>query len=241
MKEFSLLDILRIVLKKIWLVLGVAIVFFAAALLYCKLVATPLYSASSSIIISNGALDHTTTNINKIQSADLATSLALTQPITDILNTKGMYTTVADNTNLGYSADQLKGMFSLSFRKDSIIIDVKITSANPEHSIALANAFVRLAPDYLVTKVPSAQLTINEEAQAAAQVAPRTMLTCIAAFLLGAVLVIAILMIFNALDQTIKGEESIVANYNIPVLGMVPDFDNYQKSTKGGQKNAQAQ
>ncbi len=233
MKDFSLLDILRIVLKKLWLVVGVAVVFMAAALLYCNLLAVPMYSASSSIIISNGALEHTP-NTNKIQSADLATSLALTQPITDILDTKGMYTAVADKSVYPYTADQLKGMFNLSFREDSIIIDVKITTTDPQHSVNLANTFVHLAPDYLSSKLPSAQLTINEEAEKAVQVSPRTTLTAIAAFMVGAILVTVILVVYNSLDQTIKGEESITANYSVPVLGMVPDFDNYQKVTKGG-------
>ncbi len=233
MKEFSLLDILRIVLKKIWLVLAVAVIFMTAALLYCNLLAVPMYSANSSIIISNGALEHTT-NTNKIQSADLATSLALTQPITDILDTKGMYTAVAEKTIYNYTADQLKGMFDLSFREDSIIIDVKITTTDPQHSVQLANTFVHLAPDYLSAKLPSAQLTINEEAERAVQVSPQTTLTAIGAFLLGAILIIVVLVIYNSLDQTIKGEESITSNYNVPILGMVPDFDNYQKVTKGG-------
>ena len=237
MKEFSLLDILRIILRKIWLVLGVAVVFLAGALLYCNLLAVPMYSASSSIIISNGALEHTP-NTNKIQSADLATSLALTQPITDILDTKGMYTAVAERSVYNYTPEQLKNMFSLSYREDSIIIDVKITTKDPQQSVHLANTFVRIAPEYLTQKLPSAQLTINEEAEKATQVSPRTILTAIAAFLAGAFLVSAILVIYSALDQTIKGEESITANYSVPILGMVPDFDNYQRGSKGGNIDA---
>ena len=45
-----------------------------------------------------------------------------------------------------------------------------------------------------------------------------------AAVILGAVLVFAIAIIITVMDKTIKGENDFTANYDIPILGNIPNF-----------------
>ena len=40
----------------------------------------------------------------------------------------------------------------------------------------------------------------------------------------GAVLVFAVAIIITVMDKTIKGEKNFVANYDIPILGNIPNF-----------------
>ena len=43
--------------------------------------------------------------------------------------------------------------------------------------------------------------------------------------LIVAVLVSAVIILIAVLDQKIRGEEDFVANYDVPILGIIPMFD----------------
>ena len=65
------------------------------------------------------------------------------------------------------------------------------------------------------------------------QVSPKTMITVALAAILGAAIVAFFVIYIELSDRTINGEEDIRANYDIPILGNVPDF---QSTIKGGKK-----
>lgn len=240
MGEYSVVDMLRIVLKRIWLVIIVGVLCASVAFIYCSMIATPTYQARACIIGSNGnvAADmdmqvSSSAADTSIKSNDLAASLSLTD--TYVIMLKKMPTEsqlFIDRITEAGLADYYnkKSTVSISANKDTLVIDITVVSTDREVAKQIANIYAECSSDFIADYNIGMIKTLSK-ARNAVQVSPRTILTTALSCLLG-VAATAVIIIYLALsDRTINGEDDIKVNYDIPVLGVVPDF---QSMTKGG-------
>ena len=236
MGDLMLIDIAKMIWKKIWLVLGTIALCASIALVYCKFFATPVYSAQASLVASS--TDTVFQNDSSgISPSTVSTSMLLINTYVGALNSPGIYQMVLDETGLQYSRNELMKMMTVTNREDTLFIDISIKCANSEHAKIIASEFAELAPQYLKSIIPQASAVVVESADSVSIVSPKTNIDVAVAILLGATFIIVLLIILEMLDQTIKGEEDFVQHYDVPVLGTVPDFENFKKA-KGGNKNA---
>lgn len=68
MNNISLISLLKLALKHIYALLLAGVIFAAAAFSYCKFMAVPKYSATGSILVTNGSI------INNSQSSATAST-----------------------------------------------------------------------------------------------------------------------------------------------------------------------
>lgn len=240
MNEFTIASLLGILRKCAWYMVIVAVVMAILAYVFCAFIATPTYQSTVSFVATNkGFGGETTTTLtgdasDKITSADVAASLAMLNTYVGILQTGEMYEKLEAQLDLPYTARQLSGMVLVQSRSEqSLFIDVQVTSPNPVHSVQIANAFLDLGDDYVVECLPNAYMKAVERSKGAIQNYPNTMLTMLLAVFLGVVAVYGIAVLITAMDKTIKGEEDFTANYDIPLLGNIPNF----KAAAKGEKN----
>lgn len=236
MGDLMLIDIAKMIWKKIWLVLGTIALCASIALVYCKFFATPVYSTKSSLVASStdSVFQNNPTGIT---TGTVSTSLTLINTYVGALKSPQIYEMVLEETGLPYTRNQLMHMISVTNREDTLFIDINIKCSNSEHAKIIVNKFAELAPQYLKSIIPQASAMIVESSDSVAIVSPKTKVDVAAAAFLGAAFIIVLIIILEMMDQTIKGEEDFVQHYDVPVLGVVPDFENFKKA-KGGHKNA---
>ncbi|MBR2043805.1 MAG: hypothetical protein IJ946_05650 [Clostridia bacterium] len=226
MNEISLSSIVSIILHRIWLVVIVAVLCAAIAFSYCSFIATPVYSARTSILITNGGLITEGYN-DSIQTNDLSASIYLVDTCVDILKSYGIYQDLSEAIGGKYTFQQLKGGFSINKRNDeNLFIDITFKSTDPEEAKLIANAFTQLCPTYMSGKLPPVTVEVMDEAYGTSQVYPNTFSSIVIFGFLGALVTCVLLVLLASLDQTIKSEEDFMESFDIPVLGAVPDFDN---------------
>ena len=230
MNELTLSSLLGILKKCLVYMIIVSVLCAIGAYCYCKFIATPTYQTKISFLGANSSGFATTTGDEDddiaIGSADIAASRALILTYVDIFETNDFYKVVKENCGLDYSAKAIKGMVSISQRtENSLFIDVTVTSANPKHAIKIAETIFDIGDDYLSGMLPMAYVKAVEDTDSTAtQNYPVTSTTMMAAIVLGAVLVFAVAIVITVMDKTIKGEKDFVANYDIPILGNIPNF-----------------
>jgi len=236
MRELTLLDIAKIIWKKIWLVIGTIALCASITLVFCKFFATPIYSTNVSLVASSAdsVFENGTSNIS---TSTIYTSLTLINTYVGALNAPNIYDMVLEETGLQYTRGQLKNMIVVKNREDTLFIDINVTGTSSENVKIIANKFAELSPQYLKSIIPQASAVVVESADSVFVVSPKTNVYVAISMFLGAAFIILLIMILEMMDQTIKGEEDFVQHYDVPVLGTVPDFENFKK-TKGGQKNA---
>ncbi|MDD4700570.1 MAG: Wzz/FepE/Etk N-terminal domain-containing protein [Oscillospiraceae bacterium] len=235
MRDLMLIDIAKMIWKKIWLVLGTIALCASIALVYCMFFATPVYSTKTSLVASS--TDTVFNNNESITTGTVSVSMTLINTYVGALKSPQIYEMVLDETGLQYSRNQLMNMITVKNREGTLFIDISVVCTNSEHAKIIANKFAELAPQYLKSIIPKASAIVVESADSVSIISPRTNINVAVAGILGAAFIIILIIILEMLDQTIKGEEDFVQHYDVPVLGTVPDFENFKKA-KGGRKNA---
>lgn len=235
MNELSALDILRILLRKFWLITIVSLVCGVITFVYSMFLVTPVYSATSSIFVSNGGVVENPSQTGKVSSSDLSASSYIKETCKDLLTTKNMLSLVAEECGLEYSYSDLKGMISLKSRSDdSLLLDITIKGTNKEDLITIANTFADCSQVFIKDALPLAYVAPVEYSSSVIKVSPRTIFSTLVALVVGAFLVIVPVLFVAFNDSVIKGEDGIRSKYDISVLGVVPDFNS---SSKGGYNN----
>lgn len=244
MNELNLAYLLKLFLHRLYIIIITAVVFAASAFGYCKFIATPTYSATSQIIVSNGSLlvdsndafaGEELYDIPDITTQDIQASIYLAEKFVSFLETQDIYRQLESVFDGKYTSSQLQSAISVSLKKENdIFINISAKSASMQEAVKIANTFASIAPDYLKSIVPGAQVQVTITAQSAGKVYPKTVNATMVAFLAGAIMVYAIILIVDMNDKTIKGDIDFTDNYNIPLLGIVPDFENNANTLLGG-------
>lgn len=234
MNEISIMYLLKLAWHRIWALILATAVFAGAAFAYCEFLATPRYTATAKVIVTNGSIitnaiqsDGTIKGSSSVSGTDISASLNLANTVKDILITSDIFKQLSESVNNKYTYRQLRSMANVSRGgDDTLIVNVSFTASNSKEAIGLVNSFVALAPDYITKYIPNSVAMVADTADSAAEVFPRTIITTAAAGLVGAVLAFAIVFIIDSMDHAIDGEEDFTNRYDVPLLGTVPDFEN---------------
>ena len=242
MNNFSLVFLVKTLIKYMYFIIISALIFAIAAFCYCRFVAVPRYSARGSVLLTNGAIiasDYTTPTDSKygtVTGSDINASILLKATVIDILKTTDIYKAMSEKMDGKYSYGQLQSLCSISSRsEDSLFIDIGFTAGTSEEAINLVNTFLTLVPDYIADFIPNSNSAVTTTANSAAMIYPRTFNTTFIAMFFGAVLAFLIVYIFSIFNSTINYEDDITDHYEIPLIGSVPDFST--ASNKGYYRN----
>lgn len=234
MKDISLMYLLNLAWRRI-IVLAIAFVVFAAvAFGYCEFVATPSYSAKSSILLTNGGslINSTTEDTESIVNNDIVASINMMDTYIDFLKEPTIYRQLSNIMKAKlpqktYKWNTLREMASIEMRNDrSLFIDITFKASDPDEAVMLANSFAALTPEYFSDTFAYATVDVTSEAETAVQTYPRTATFTLLAGIVGAVLGFGAVLLIDSMDQAISGEEGYTSRFDIPLLGSVPYFES---------------
>ena len=247
--NISLIGLLKLALRYIYILIAVALVAAIVAFSYCNFIAVPRYSSTGSIVVTNGAIINNSSSqstSNKVSTSDIAASLQISNTIIDILNTNDIYKELASDLGNKYTYTDLMGRATVKRRsEDTLFIDASFTADTPEESQQLVNSFLKLVPDYILKFIPNSTAAVTTTADKAVKIYPRTSKTVFVSALAGVLLSYAVIYLISIFNTTIKNEDDVKSNYDLTVLGNIPDFSSaafnkrnkYYAYSKGGNAN----
>ncbi|MBO4693003.1 MAG: hypothetical protein J5659_01225 [Clostridia bacterium] len=241
MQEISIFVLFKIALRRAWALILAFVIAAAAAFCYCEFVATPVYGANASIIVTNGAVvnsEETSSANNKVLGSDIQASLMLVDSVVDMLKTPDIYKYLARKLGSEYDYKALKACTTIARRgEDTLFIDISYKDNDPQRAIKVTNVFASAACDYVAEFINRTDPKIVSSADRANLVAPRTIKSTLLYGFGAAFILYLIFVFFELFNNKIKGEEDFTSRYNIPLLGSIPDFDEARKASaykKGG-------
>lgn len=247
--NISLIGLLKLALRYIYILIAVALVAAIVAFSYCNFIAVPRYSSTGSIVVTNGAIINNSSSqstSNKVSTSDIAASLQISNTIIDILNTNDIYKELTSDLGNKYTYTDLMGRATVKRRsEDTLFIDATFTADTPEEAQALVNGFLKLVPDYILKFIPNSTAAVTTTADKAVKIYPRTSKTVFVSALAGVLLSYAVIYLISIFNTTIKNEDDVKSNYDLTVLGNIPDFSSaafnkrnkYYAYSKGGNAN----
>lgn len=231
MGDVSLIYFLQLAWKRLWVLILFMLVFAAAAFSYCKFLATPRYTASSSILVTNGAIvtqyETGPNQTDSISSTDISASLSLANTVIDILKTPDIYLELSEDLDGKYTYSELKNFIRVERRNNNtLFVDITVTLTDGKEAELIANKFAEASCKYVTKFIPYAKANVASTALSHALIFPKTTTITAIAGMFGVLLAFVIVFIADSLNQSIRGEDDFIARYNIPLLGSVPDFEN---------------
>ncbi|MBQ8203240.1 MAG: hypothetical protein IJZ75_03055 [Clostridia bacterium] len=240
MKELSIIYLLQLAWKRLWALILAAVVCGAGVFCYCQFMAQPKYSATASVMVTNGAIIENNVGYEKVQATDISASLSLTTTVVDILETPDIYKELSSELNNSYTYRELMAMTTVERKGDeTLMINVSVVSTSPEEAVNIVNAYVKSVPDYITGFVPYSHVKVSAEAFNANKIYPRTAQVSVLAAILGAAAVYLVFFTAERLNRAVDSENDFVTEFKIPLLGTVPDFEGGGNETyysKGGSR-----
>lgn len=239
--EFDLMQMVRFLLKKLWIVLIVTVVFAMAGYLVSQATTVPQYKSDSRIYVYQKPTenDETTVDYNGIVIASqlandcevLVTGVNVTQ---EVVNRLGL------NVSPSYISDRI----TVSSENNTRIIQIEYTDTDPQRAATILNTVLDVATVQIQEIVNADVVSVVYEARVPTSPMPTTVTRdTILAAAIGALLCIGVLVVIFLMDDTIHNEDDVdryLALSTLSVVPICPDLGPVSKSAdaKRGKKFA---
>ncbi|ERM91305.1 YveK family protein [Caldanaerobacter subterraneus] len=223
-EELDLREVFLILRKRIKIILLITVLAMLVSGLISYYVLSPVYKASTSLIISR--TQNITIN-NQIQLQDIQTSRMLAATYSEIVKSRRVLQPVVTKLNLPMSVEDLKGKIDVTSKDNTEIIEISVRDNNPERAAEIANAIASSFMDNIVKimKIDNVQV-IDRAVPPTSKVSPKTSLNVVIAGVLGLMISIFLVFLLEYMDRTVKTPDDIKKYLNLPVLGIIPEVKN---------------
>ena len=220
----DLLQILKMVINKLWLVLLVGIICAGIGFGYATYYIKPTYSSTVLLFANNSSLNVGSTTF-KISAADLQASQGLVRTYSEILKTRTTLEQIIEKADVDYSCAQLSGMISAGDVNETEIMGITVTCEDPYIATKIANCIATVLPARVSEIIDGATMEIVDTAVPNLQkVAPSVTKYTMMGFIIGVLLVVGIIAVISILDDTIYDDNYVIETYNYPILAKVPNL-----------------
>lgn len=227
--EIDLSRLFRALLKKAWLIGAVAVVCAVLTLIYTVVFVSPKYQSGAMFYVNNTGLGVDIDSI--ISASDISASKDLVNSYIVILNTRETLNDVIDYAGVDRTYSEVKAMISAQAVDDTEIFRVVVTCEDPEEAEKIADAIAYILPKRITSIIDGTSTKVVESAVLPSGASsPSYTKNTMLGFVLGLVIMAAVIVVLELLDVTIREEEDITQNCKHPILASVPDMSNGNKN-----------
>ena len=234
-REINLQEIIYAILNRIWLVILAAVVCGAAMNIYTAKFITPMYRSSVTLYVNNSTkfIDGETEieKVDRIASADLATSERLVTTYVTILESNTVLSQVSDKvyeeTGVRISSGAIRGAMSAGAVNETEVFRVAISHPDPKMAAVIANAIAKVAEEGALASIVEGSSTkvVDWATVPGAPYYPSVMRNTILGIAGGILLAIAFIVLTVLMDVRVRSEEDLARLSDAPVLGVIPNFE----------------
>ncbi|MBR3960652.1 MAG: polysaccharide biosynthesis tyrosine autokinase [Clostridia bacterium] len=220
------------ILRKFWAVVLAAVIGAGAAFLGTFYFITPKYRSSALFYVNGNSL-----SVGSISLSDLSAAKDLVKSYIVILKSRETLNSVIDYAGIDYSYAELSGMISAASVNDTEIFQVYVTSDDPHEAEKIANAVAYILPKRIESIIDGATAKIVDYAVVpSAPFSPNHTKNTLIGLLAGAALALAIIVIQDIIDITIRTSDDLSNVTTLPVLAAIPDMNTVNTSHKKKRK-----
>lgn len=237
-QDYETIDLLELLymLQRRWLLLVLSTVVAAGiGFGVSRFWMTPMYQASALMIVNTR--QDTTANVTSDQ-INSAKNLVSTYSI--IVKSNDIMQNVVTTLGLNCTAGELAKRISVNAVDSTQVMQVSITSDDPEWARRVIEQVTLIAPDVIVDKVEAGSVKVISPANVGSSpISPNVGRNTAIAGMLGLVLCAGIIILAGMLDNKVRSEEDVRKYLDITVLGVIPTYTEGEKD-KGGKKDGKA-
>lgn len=214
--EIDLFDLMHYILRRIKYLITAALVGALLAGAYAFVFATPMYESTAQLYVVNS-------KDSALDLSDLQIGTYLTSDYELVFNTWEVNQQVKNNLGLSYTIDELRNMVSVTNPSDTRALFITVTSDDPAEATIMANEYSEVAKQYIYdTMLSDMPTTLSVALEPDKPVRPRRLMITFVGALLGALAVLAAMVIFYLRDDKIKTPEDLHKYTGAMPLTVIP-------------------
>jgi capsular polysaccharide biosynthesis protein len=234
MIEIDIGKLLKALLKRIWIIILVTLLFLAGGYEYTTRYVHPVYTAWTTLYIQN-----TSNYEGNISSGDLTSSSSLASTVSILLKSTNIMGKVAESLDDGYTSQELAQMFETSVTTNTGVLSISVQNRNPDEAQRIANAIADIAPAELMKFISGGSVKLLDRATLPYYpTSPNIIKNTVLAAAVGFVLSCAALILIELFDTRIKSENDLKQIADIYIIGIIPNVPQKKvtEEKSGGKK-----
>ena len=229
-QEIDLIELAKKLIKHLPLMILLAILVGGGSFALSKFVITPKYYSNATMIVSSSKQNSDPNNPQAaVELGQIQANKALISTYSEIVKSKGIADRVIANLGLDMDYEEFSEKVSIEPVKDTQIISVKVVDTIPERAQDIANETANIFKQSIgdIMNVDNVQI-LDGATLPEAPSSPKVMKNTAIGAILGFILAVAIAMIKELSDTRIKTSEDVTTEFDIPVLGLIPDRKKFK-------------
>ena len=237
--EITIKGLIDIFLPKLWLIVLLGVVFAGAFGVYSKFLKDDTYTSTAKFIMVKVPTKYNeeVTNVAQntgINANEISAMQSLIQMAEQVMKTDDFLMTVKeelvkrDSDYSELTVGNLRSMLSISLDGEGTVFDLKCVSLSSKLSFDITEIVFSTLPDVIKEVFSSYAIMITDiqTPREAEHANPKNATrNAVIGFMAGALLAMVVVFIVSKLDIAIRNREKIEANFNIPVIGVIPYYD----------------
>ena len=226
--EIDLVQVFEIIRSKLWLFIIICMITTTAGFCFTKFMLKEEFTATAKMIIVQKS-DSSSTQQNYTYS-DQQLSQKLASTYSQIIMSEAISDPVIGNLDLfekyNIDADAYSNIVKVSSANNTEVIDIDVTTNDPELSAKIANEIVTVFEDKIYDIMQIENVTTLTDAKVPNKKSgPSNTKGALIGTLIGMLIcgLITVLSLFN--DTKVKTEEEVKKIFTYPIIGTIPDFE----------------
>lgn len=228
--EIDLVELFYALKKHVLVILAALIAGAVIVGAYTKLLVTPIYSSTSTMLIL-------TKETTLASLADLQIGSQLTSDYSVLITSRPVLQDVIDNLGLDMEYDELEENISINNPADTRILEITVNDSDPEMAKSIVDELSTVASEFIGDQMEVVPPKIIEEGEVPTEkTSPSTVKNVLIGALAGFVIAAGIVVVMTVMDDTIKTEDDIERYLGLPTLASVPDRKDYLSGKANSEK-----
>lgn len=235
-REIDLLDLFHWRKKRFRLLLAACVISALAGALFTLLFVDVEYKASTRIYVLNRSSDAI------IMASDYSVANYLVSDYTVLITGENVTNEVIEQLGLKMSASQLAKQISVSAIDSTRILQIEVVDTDPKRAADIANCTREISSRQIkeIMDVDAVNL-VYEASVPQERSGPNLGKNTVLATFVGFVLTLGVMLIFYAVDDSLRTEEDVERFLGLRVLGVIPESSAMGRWFDEGDNAASAQ
>ena len=219
--EINVFATLKVLWKRKFSIILVALVFAIAAFGYSAFLAKKEYQSTSRIyVVSRQNLDN-----NALTNSDLQAGSYLVKDYREIILSQNVLSQAIEELKLDMTPAELSKKINVSVPTDTRILSITAKDGDPKEAARIANGLRNVAAEKITSVTKVSDVTTLDEAEVPqSPSSPNIKRNVLLGFVAGAGLMVVLLVVVEVLDDRVKKPEDVEELMGLPLLGVVPDI-----------------
>lgn len=235
MEEIDLKRLAKTAYTMKWYIAVIVIISIIVGIVYSFAYNKPKYKSYTKIALTQVSTVEDSDSTNSITQADILMNKNLVDTYDELIQSKRVLREVIENLSLDISQAELAKMINTTAADNTTILKIEVSSLDAEFSKNVANEIAKVFSEQVKEIYNISNVNILDEAEKNDVPYNVNHAKDLVIFtVLGVFASAGIVLVVYMLDTTIKQEEDIEINAELPVLGTIPSLE--KEETKKGVK-----